>query len=70
MNKFFILLLLTVVSYSNAQVKMQGVVKDSIGAPLELANVIAINIETNSLDAYAITNDKGRYQLSLNKNAK
>ncbi|TPV35771.1 TonB-dependent receptor [Paucihalobacter ruber] len=70
MNKFFILLFLTVVSYSNAQVKVQGVVKDSIGSPLELANVIAINIETNSLDAYAITNDKGRYQLSLNKNAR
>lgn len=70
MNKFFILLFLTVVSYSNAQVKIQGVIKDSIGSPLELANVIAINIETNSLDSYAITNDKGRYQLTVNKNTK
>lgn len=70
MKKFITLLLFLVASQTFAQVKMQGVVKDSIGAPLELANVIAINIETNSLDAYAITNDKGRYQMSLNKNAK
>ena len=70
MKKLFILLFLIVVFYGNAQVKIQGVVKDSIGSPLELANVIAINIETNSLDSYAITNDKGRYQLSVNKNAK
>lgn len=70
MKKLFILLFLIVVFYGNAQVKIQGVVKDSIGSPLELANVIAINIETNSLDSYAITNDKGRYQLSVNKNTK
>lgn len=70
MNKFFVLLVMLVAGQSFAQIKMQGVVKDSIGAPLELANVIAINTETNTLDAYAITNDKGRYLISLNKNSK
>ncbi|MGF1555508.1 TonB-dependent receptor [Paucihalobacter sp.] len=70
MNKFFVLLVMLVAGQSFAQIKMQGVVKDSIGSPLELANVIAINTETNTLDAYAITNDKGRYIMSLNKNAK
>ena len=53
-----------------AQVRMQGVVKDSIGTPLELANVIAINQETNALESYAVTNDKGKYILSLGKNGK
>lgn len=70
MNKFIVLLVMLVAGQSYAQIKMQGVVKDSIGSPLELANVIAINTETNTLDAYAITNDKGRYIMSLNKNAK
>ncbi len=70
MNKFIVLLVMLVAGQSFAQIKMQGVVKDSIGSPLELANVIAINTETNTLDAYAITNDKGRYIMSLNKNAK
>ncbi|PQV48351.1 carboxypeptidase-like protein [Jejuia pallidilutea] len=53
-----------------AQVKLQGVVKDSIGAPLELANVMAINQETNTMESYGITNEKGKYVLSLSKNAK
>ncbi|TNJ43153.1 TonB-dependent receptor [Tamlana fucoidanivorans] len=50
------------------QVKIQGIVKDSLGIPLELANVIAINQETQKLDSYGITNDDGQYKLSLEKN--
>ncbi|PHS09166.1 MAG: TonB-dependent receptor [Kordia sp.] len=62
-------LLLIVASYSFAQIKVEGIVKDSIGNPLDLANVIAINQETKALDSYGITNDKGRYKLNLKKNA-
>ena len=47
---------------------MEGIVKDSLGNPLELANVIAINKATSALDSYGITNDKGRYRLDLKKN--
>ena len=54
---------------SAAQIKVEGVVKDSIGAPLELANVIAINQDTKALDSYAITNDQGLYRLNLKPNA-
>ena len=61
-----ILLLVGCATFS--QVKIEGVVKDSIGNPLELANVIAINQLTNKLDSYGITNDQGRYKLSLEKN--
>jgi hypothetical protein len=61
-------LLLIVASYSFAQIKVEGIVKDSIGTPLDLANVIAINQETKALDSYGITNDKGRYKLNLKKN--
>jgi len=53
-----------------AQIKFQGVVKDSISNPLELANVIAINKETNALESYAITNEKGYFSLTLGKNGK
>ncbi|WP_422105939.1 carboxypeptidase regulatory-like domain-containing protein [Winogradskyella sp.] len=70
MKKALLLLCLIVASNSFAQVRMQGVVKDSIGTPLELANVIAINQETNALESYAVTNDKGKYVLSLGKNGK
>lgn len=68
MKKIFTLMLLVVASHSFAQIKVEGVVKDSIGAPLELANVIAINQETKILESYAVTNDKGRFKLSLSKN--
>ena len=64
------LLCLVAAGNSFAQIKMQGIVKDSIGAPLELANVIAINQETNGLESYAVTNDQGKYVLSLGKNGK
>ncbi len=69
--KYFIsvLLLLMVVNTTFAQIKVEGVVKDSIGTPLELANVIAINQQTKALDSYAITNNKGRYKLNLKPNA-
>jgi len=63
-------MLLIVVSTTFAQIKVEGIVKDSIGNPLELANVIAINQETKILDSYGITNDAGRFKLNLNENSK
>lgn len=64
------ILLLLVVSTSFAQVRMEGVVKDSLGVPLELANVLAINQDTKTMDSYGITNDQGKYRLDLKANAK
>ena len=61
-----ILLTFSVTAFS--QVKREGVIKDSLGSPLELANVIAINKATKSLDSYAITNDDGVFRLDLKKN--
>ena len=62
-------MLLLVASQSFAQIKLEGVVKDSIGNPLELANVIAINQESKTLESYAMTNDQGRFKLALGKNS-
>ena len=52
------------------EVKVSGYIKDSIGYPLESANVVAINSVTKKLASYSVANSKGRYQLSLEKNAK
>ncbi len=68
MRKIIFITLLCVANISFAQIKLQGVVKDSVGQPLELANVIAINQKTSALESYAITNDKGVYILTLKKN--
>ncbi|MEM7187008.1 MAG: carboxypeptidase-like regulatory domain-containing protein, partial [Bacteroidota bacterium] len=51
-----------------AQVPFKGVVKDSLNNPLELANVVAMDQETNALETYGITNQKGEFSLQLKKN--
>ncbi|MDT0539830.1 carboxypeptidase regulatory-like domain-containing protein [Croceitalea sp. P059] len=66
-NVFFIVLLL-VATTTSGQIKFEGVVKDSLGGVLELANVIAINQETSGLESYGITNDEGKFKLELGKN--
>ncbi|WP_299098885.1 TonB-dependent receptor [uncultured Winogradskyella sp.] len=68
MKNVLALLCLLIASSSFAQIKLQGVVKDSIGTPLELANVIAINKDSNTLESYGITDSAGKYVLSLSKN--
>ena len=69
MKKLIFVALLCFANISMSQVKLEGVVKDSIGSPLELANVIAINQETKALESYGITNDAGKYKLALAKNS-
>jgi len=61
--------LLLVVSYTTiAQtIELSGTVKDSIGNPLELANIIATDVEAGALESYGITDSKGRYKLDLTR---
>ena len=68
MKKIFIVVTLLLASFASAQITVKGVVKDSIGEALELANIIAINKETKAMASYAITNDKGFFKLDLDKN--
>ena len=49
---------------------MSGKVTDSIGAPLELANIILIDSDSNTLETFAMSDNKGDYKLSLKKNSK
>jgi len=53
----------------HGQIKLEGVVRDSLNQPLELANVIAIDQKTNTMASYGITNDSGRFQIELGANA-
>ncbi|WGK64656.1 carboxypeptidase regulatory-like domain-containing protein [Croceiramulus getboli] len=67
-NTFFSLLLLAT-NLLGAQVTLSGVVRDTLNAPLELANVIAINSETQGLESYGITSEEGKFELELSPNA-
>ncbi|NNE02368.1 MAG: TonB-dependent receptor [Eudoraea sp.] len=68
MKNLLCIALLFVASTSYAQLKLEGVVRDSLNEPLELANVIAINQETSGLESFGITDDRGRYKIELGKN--
>ena len=57
-------------SVSAQSVRLSGTVKDSIGTPLELANVIATRTDTGEMESYAISNTQGRYQFNLPTGAK
>ncbi len=68
MKNLCCIVLLCVATFAHAQVKLEGVVRDSLNLPLELANVVAINQETNGLESYGITNDQGKYTMELGEN--
>jgi len=63
----FVFLLMCALSGFSQEIKLTGVVKDSIGNVLESANIIALDKDTNSLKSYSITNAKGEYQLVLDQ---
>ncbi len=67
MNKliFIVLFFLSIFGYS--QIKISGIVKDDKGNLLDMANVIAMNTEDNSLEGYSITNAKGEYKIKISK---
>lgn len=69
MKNFLLALLLFFTAFSYSQnIRMEGILRDSIGSSLEMANVMAVNKTTNAMDSYAITNEAGKYQLSLKAN--
>lgn len=68
MKKIILAITMLIAGMSYAQIKVTGVVKDSLGNPLEMANVIALNKKTNALDSYGFTDAKGNFKLTLKPN--
>ena len=68
MKKIFLIVFLCSINILFSQIKFDGVVKDSIGNPLELANIIVLDQKTNTLDSYSITDERGYYSFELEKN--
>jgi hypothetical protein len=68
MKKILLLTILLVTGITSAQVKLTGIVKDSIGAPLEMANVVAIDTVAKRIASYGFTDAKGNFKLNLKKN--
>ncbi|AXT51238.1 TonB-dependent receptor [Aquimarina sp. BL5] len=64
-QKILYTILLVGITMSAQKVQITGFVKDSLGNPLEMANVIAYKKADNAMTAYGITNDFGKYKLSV-----
>lgn len=67
MKKSILILFVFFTTITFSQITLKGVVKDANGNPLEMANVIAMNTEDNSLEGYSITNVKGHYKIKISK---
>ncbi len=57
-----------VASITSAQIEIKGVVKDSIGNPLEMANVIALDTVAKKIASYGFTDANGNFKLDVNRN--
>lgn len=68
-NLFLLVLAFTFSASFSQNVKLEGIITDSKAVPLEMANVMAVNQSTKAMDAYSITNDKGKFQLNLKANS-
>ncbi|MRX37786.1 TonB-dependent receptor [Flavobacterium sp. LC2016-23] len=70
MNKIlcFCAFLFTSISFSQS-VRFDGFIQDEQKNPLEMANIMAVNSATKAMDSYGITNDKGKFQLTLKPNS-
>ena len=66
-KKILTLVIFMTTLITNAQIKLTGVVKDSIG-PLEMANVIALDTVAKKIASYGFTDANGQYKLDLQKN--
>ena len=63
---FITMLLVSCVSFS--QVQLSGVVNDSIGNPLEMANVIALDTVAKKIASFGFTDANGNFTLDLKTN--
>lgn len=69
MKKIILLLLMALSTIAFSQnIRFEGTVKDTTGVGLDMANIMAINQQTKAMDAYAITNEAGKFILNLKAN--
>ncbi len=67
MKNFILIIIFLATSIMYSQYVIKGTVKDKDGNPLEMANVIAMNITEGSLEGYSITDAKGKYSIKISK---
>ena len=62
-----VLLLLSVANLT-AQVKFQGVVRDTVGKPIEMASIVLIKKVSEEVISYGITSEDGKFSIKAEPN--
>ncbi len=62
-----VLLLLSVANLT-AQVKFQGVVRDTVGKPIEMASIVLIKKASEEVISYGITSEDGKFSIKAEPN--
>jgi hypothetical protein len=68
MKKILLIAIFISSAVASAQIEYKGVVKDSLGAPLEMANVIALDTVAKRIASYGFTDAQGNFKLDLKTN--
>ena len=68
MRKILFIAIFMVCGITTAQINLRGVVKDSIGNPLEMANVIALDTVAKRISSFGFTDAAGNFKLDLKRN--
>ena len=68
MKKIVFIAIFMVAGALSAQITFNGIIKDSIGNPLEMANVIALDTVAKRVASYGFSDDKGNFKLELKNN--
>ena len=69
MNKITVISFLLYSFFSFSQnIRFEGIIQDSNKIEIEMANIMAMNLGTKTMDSFAITNDKGKFILNLKPN--
>ncbi|TXD62318.1 TonB-dependent receptor [Polaribacter sp. IC066] len=68
MKKIIFIAIFMVSWAATAQISLRGVVKDSIGEPLEMANVIALDTVAKRISSFGFTDANGNFKLDLDQN--
>ena len=68
MKKILLIAVFLICAVSFAQIEYKGIVKDSLGSPLEMANVIALDTVAKKIASFGFTDAKGNFKLDLKAN--
>jgi hypothetical protein len=68
MKKILLIAIFISSAVASAQIEYKGVVKDSLGAPVEMANVIALDTVAKRIASYGFTDAQGNFKLDLKTN--